>query len=428
MRFNKENTVRSFLALMVVGTLGFLVGCGGGGTPAGVPVPPPVGQNTVPIVVDGGPLSPPQYVNGAFVSVNICVPGTSTCQSVDHILVDTGSMGLRVLQTALTQVTLTPLNDGNGDTLNDCSQFLDGSYLWGTVAPADVKMASEVASSTSIQLIATPTAYSIPGSCSTNGTGTNEDTQATLGANGILGVGPEPFDCGLACDPSQGSLPTPPPYFLCSTAIGCQPTAVSCGTLCGEPSTSPNQQVTNPVFNFTGDNNGVILELPAVADATATVTGTMIFGIGTQSNNALGSATVFTFEPGTDLFTTTYNGQAYSNSFIDSGSNGLFFQDVSIAVCSGNLTPFYCPPSNLSGLTAANTGANGSTNTVTFGVDNTLNLFTNNPNDFAFSNLGGPLSGQFDWGLPFFYGRNVYTAIDGATAPSGVPAGPFWAY
>src|SRR5579863_3265010 len=212
MRFNKENTVRSFLALMVVGTLGFLVGCGGGGTPAGVPVPPPVGQNTVPIVVDGGPLSPPQYVNGAFVSVNICVPGTSTCQSVDHILVDTGSMGLRVLQTALTQVTLTPLNDGNGDTLNDCSQFLDGSYLWGTVAPADVKMASEVASSTSIQLIATPTAYSIPGSCSTNGTGTNEDTQATLGANGILGVGPEPFDCGLACDPSQGSLPTPPPY------------------------------------------------------------------------------------------------------------------------------------------------------------------------------------------------------------------------
>jgi len=30
--------------------------------------------------------------------------------------------------------------------------------------------------------------------------------------------------------------------------------------------------------------------------------------------------------------------------------------------------------------------------------------------------------------MPFFFGRNVYTAIEGVTPPSGVPAGPFWAY
>jgi Protein of unknown function (DUF3443) len=427
----RRKTVRSLLVSLVVGALGFLTACGGSSnsTPVGVPTPPSPGQNVQPITVDGGPLG--NYTNGAFVSVDVCVPGTSTCQTVDHILVDTGSFGLRILGSQLNSQLasgLQPLTDSSGDQVNDCIQFLDNSFLWGTVDPADIKMAGEVASATSIQVIANPTAYSIPTSCSTtsNGMGVNEDTQQLLGANGILGVGLEPFDCGPGCDPSSGTV-QPLPYFLCSTSIGCQPTPISCGTLCGD-TTNPNQQVTNPVFNFTGDNNGVILEFPAVADAAATVTGSMIFGIGTQSNNALGTATVFTLEPMTDNFTTTYKGQAYSNSFIDSGSNGLFFQDATIPACAGNLSFFYCPTSNLSGLTATNTGANGATNTVTFGVDNAQTLFTNNTADFAFSNLGGPLTGQFDWGLPFFYNRHVFTAIDGATPPTGVPAGPFFAY
>ncbi len=412
--------------LLIVGSLGLLVACGGGGTPAGVPIPPAAGQNVQPIAVNGGPLG--NYTNGAFVSVNVCVPGTSTCQTVDDVLVDTGSFGLRILGSQLT-IALTPLSDSSGNQLNDCVQFLDNSFLWGTVDPADVKMAGEVASTTSIQIIANPTAYSIPTTCSTTSTGTgmNEDTQMLLGANGILGVGPEPFDCGAACDPltvaTNGQPPLP--YFSCSTAAGCNPVPVSCGSLCGDTSIA-NQQVTNPVFNFTGDNNGVIIEFPSVADAAATVNGNMIFGIGTQSNNALGTATVFTLESGTDNFTTTYKGQAYSNSFIDSGSNGLFFPDASIPVCPGNLSSFYCPTSNLTGLTAINTGANNATNTVTFGVDNTQTLLTNDGTDFAFSNLAGPLTGSFDWGLPFFYGRNVYTAIDGTTV--GSIAGPFFAY
>jgi hypothetical protein len=46
----------------------------------------------------------------------------------------------------------------------------------------------------------------------------------------------------------------------------------------------------------------------------------------------------------------------------------------------------------------------------------------------AFDTVAGPNSGSFDWGMPFFFGRNVYTAIEGVTPPSGVPAGPFVAY
>jgi hypothetical protein len=395
-----------------------------------------------PIAVDGGPVAGSNYPNGAFTSVTICVPGTANCQTINGVLVDTGSFGLRLLASQVT-IPLAPLSDSSGDTVNSCSQFLDGSFLWGTVDPADVKMAGEVASTTSIQLIANPPSgsYTIPSKCSSNGTGTNEDTQATLGANGILGVGPEPFDCGSICDPGAGGLPQEPHYYLCSS-VSCQPTFVSCGALCNDA--AANQQVTNPVFNFPVDNNGVILELPAVSGSAATLSGNMIFGIGTQSNNGLGTATVFTLDS-SDSFTTVFSGQSLPGSFLDSGSNGLFFPNgiepnfpsSTIPACAVPEDSFYCPAS-LTNFSATNQGTTGPVSAaVNFSVDNATNLFTQNPSDAVFSTLAGPLGSgvcttlnntacSFDWGLPFFYGRNVFTAIDGTNTPAG--PGPFWAY
>ena len=94
---------------------------------------------------------------------------------------------------------------------------------------------------------------------------------------------------------------------------------------------------------------------------------------------------------------------------------------------SGHRFPWYCPTSTLTGLSATNVGATGSpSNTVTFSVDNFETVTAANPTDAAFSNLAGPNTGGFDWGLPFFYGRNVFTAIDGTTV--GSTPGPFFAY
>jgi len=398
--------------------------------------PPGAVNNVVPISVNGGPLAPTTiYPNGAFVTVEICAPSNGDCQQIDNVLVDTGSYGLRLLGSEVT-VPLVPLNDGNGNTLYDCINFLDGSFLWGAVAPANIVLGGETATSTSIQVIANPS-FSIPSGC----TGTNEDTQALLGANGILGVGPQPFDCGGACDATAGGNP-PPVYYLCSSGGTCNATFVSCGTLCGD--TLPNQQVTNPVFNFPVDNNGVIVELPAVNDVAATVNGSLVFGIGTESNNGLLSsngtaATVLNLNPSDDDFTTNFGNESLTASFIDSGTNGLLFPQIngSPTICSDNNT-WYCPASTTP-FTATNVGYTGTPeNTVDFSVDNFDNVMAANPNDAAFSNLAGPLgtsscsggtgSCSFDWGLPFFYGRNVFTAINGVTPPSGIPAGPFFAY
>ena len=44
----------------------------------------------------------------------------------------------------------------------------------------------------------------------------------------------------------------------------------------------------------------------------------------------------------------------------------------------------------------------------------------------AFSEVAGPNPGSFAWGLPFFFGRTIFTAIEGQTTPGGV--GPYFAF
>jgi hypothetical protein len=130
-----------------------------------------------------------------------------------------------------------------------------------------------------------------------------------------------------------------------------------------------------------------------------------------------------------DNFITTYNGTTLT-SYLDSGSNGLFFNDSSIPTCTGVNTWAYCPASTIS-LTATNTAATGSpshqVSQPTPTIVHANNLFTNT-NIIVAGNIGGPGSAStFAWGLPFFYGRTVYTAISGVSV-SGVPIGPYWAY
>jgi hypothetical protein len=99
---------------------------------------------------------------------------------------------------------------------------------------------------------------------------------------------------------------------------------------------------------------------------------------------------------------------------------------------------FYCPPAQRN-LQAVNQGLTQGSGPVPFTVDNADKLFSTYPGRAAFSDLAGPNGTynscsnglgacSFDWGLPFFYGRTVFTQIDGERPPFGAPPGPWWAY
>ena len=181
----------------------------------------------------------------------------------------------------------------------------------------------------------------------------------------------------------------------------------------------------NPVAGFATNNNGVLLELPATSDSGALrVTGRLIFGVDTQDNNRLASANVVPIN-NFGYFTTTYKGVAMPDSFFDSGSNGLFFNDASLPRCSGSASDFYCPASTTA-LSAALPLSDGSSATVNFSIANLEALVVTG--NFAYSNLGGggTSDSSFDWGLPFYFGRRVFTVMMGATA--GGRSGPFHAY
>ncbi len=342
-----------------------------------------------------------------FVNVTVCRPGTAVCATVDHVLVDTGSTGLRIFDDAIAALALPPVSGASGNVVGECAQFVSG-VLWGSVRSADVKIAGETAASISIQQVADATLTSIPGSCAS--AGANISTVAALGAKGILGVGLFKQDCGAAC----AALAIAGTYYEC-TASTCTSVAMSLA-----------RQVANPVIAFGTNNNGVVLVMPAAPPGgTATLAGALIFGINTQSNNQLGPATIYATNS-VGNFTTTYKGSTLTSSFLDSGSNALFFADATIPLCTLSVG-FYCPAATLA-LSAVNTSPiNGASGTVSFTIENVDQL----DNSVTAASLGGGAGRRFrrntfDWGSPFFFGRTVFVAIEGADARSGT--GPYWAY
>ena len=386
-----------WLAVLSVSVL--LAACGGGGGDSGSSSPvsssAPVAStasNTVPITVGPGAQN---FVNIPNVSVTVCAPGTNTCQTINNIQLDTGSYGLRLASDAATQIlgSLPVAQSTSNGQLAECTQFADG-FTWGTVRTADVKIGGETASGIPIQVVGDLPDSTVPLNGCINGS--NESTSRQLGANGILGVGVAATDCGVDCTNAATSN-----YYSCPNGTNCSAIAVPLA-----------QQVVNPVTKFSVDNNGVIVQLPAVATSAASATGTLVFGIGTQSNNALTGVTSYRTTDFGNLIG-TYKGSSVT-TIVDSGSNGLFFTDSSLPTCTSTFTDFYCPAS-AQALSATVTGVNGvTTGTVNFTVLNAQTLAASGTN-YALNGLAGSIGSfptLFDFGLPFFFGRNVYFGIN----------------
>ena len=429
-------------ALVMAFTL--LVSCGGGGgggnsappfiantsagsasgTPGTVPTPTSP-ANALDIVVDAGPAQLQAQgidsINIAYVQVTVCTPGSTTsCQTIHHVQLDTGSSGLRLLKSELYSSLNLPQVTSAAGAIGECAAFVIGT-TWGSVRYADIYLNGEVAKNVPFQDIGdTPGGYSaVPTDCASYGT--MQNTQAQLGSNGLLGIGLFQSDCELC----QIQV-IPGTYYTCNTG-GCTDSTVSAA-----------QTVQNPVADFAPinnvtDNNGTQISLQSLGSsgyATVSVSGTLTFGIGTRGNNPLpNTATVYATDQYGNI-STTFNSTTMTGSYIDSGSNALFFNDASLTTppCT-TYTWAYCPSSQLT-LNATNAGTNGTSGPVTFSIINADNM---QPGYDVAANIGGPYckncsSPEFDWGLPFFFIQPVFTGIQGVIPPAGVPAGPYFAY
>ena len=359
--------------------------------------------NVMAVTVNGSLCSASSYLNKPCVSVTVCTPDLAACQTVNDVLLDTGSFGLRIFKDAISNLTLSQVESGPG-SLTGCVQFADGSSLWGPIQRAAVRLGNEPAVQVPIQVIDS-TFGSLPLPC------VNADpSPVSSGFAGILGVGVLTEDCGPGCvvDPSNGV------YYRCS------------GPICVGTTAALADQVQNPVARLPEDNNGVVVQLPAVPlGGVPSLDGSLVLGIGTRANNTPASATVFPTDQNGDI-RTIFN-SVNSLGFFDTGSNGLFFPNADPAVlpvCPPPNNDWYCPPVTRA-LFATNVGNPGfPTQIVPFNVSNFFTLI-DSPNN-VFSDIAGPSTFGFDWGLPFFMGRSVYFGIEGRASNLG--AGPYVAY
>jgi hypothetical protein len=415
--------MRSIIKIGTMLAAALLGACKGGNGSLATGVNPTVPTlNTVALTVDSGPTGATGAINHPYVTVKVCAAGSQTqCANIDHVLLDTGSVGLRLVRSVLTAgaVTLSAQTDAQGRAIEECVSFV-GGQTWGPVALADVTLAGETAAKLPVQVMDdTGAGAPPPATCGANGTLVNG--VSGFDANGLLGVGVFAQDCGPACV----NAATPVAIYYGCTAAG----------VCTAENAALAVQVANPVAMFAADNNGIIVNLPNLQNANgdATVHGELIFGVATQTDNALPATGLSVL--GTDAtgdFTATYNGgTTVLPALIDSGTDAYAFDDPTIPVCpaatSGVFGGFYyCPTVAPQSVFAVNTGVgvNNATNRVDFAIADPRTFVASAA---AFIDLaGGPSSTRFTWGMPFFYGRKIYIAIDQRAA--GPYTGPYYAY
>ncbi|MBU6489981.1 MAG: DUF3443 domain-containing protein [Burkholderiales bacterium] len=425
---------RTLGAFGLAAIVGLVAGCGGGGGSSSTAST--TSSNSSSLVASGPVSSTPASLatnqvavlvssamgaaNIPMVSVTVCQHGTSICQTINNIQLDTGSSGLRLTSSALNSTMLNALQVErvSGQAVAECMGFADGAS-WGSVRLADVKISGESATATlgmPVHILGDIAQSAAGGSNNACASPTTlHDTPFYLASNGILGIGTAKYDCGTRCQVTTIN----DIYYGCTLSGGAM-------TNCTDLAVPNSAQVANPVqFFASGNTNGVILNMPTVgASGAISASGYLTFGLSTQANNAVPSSGIqtFTTDHYGDLQSASLTGVTYWDTsstqraaFFDTGSNGIFFPNTpGLPACSDN-SGFYCPVSAVS-LQPSVTGFNGTTASLAISIENWLNL--RNGGGFAFSNLGGDAGLMaVDFGMPFFYGRKVYFNYD--TADSG---------
>jgi hypothetical protein len=354
------------------------------------------GEHVAQVSVNGQRCGANSYVNEPCVAIKLCLPGTNFCQIIDNILLDTGSYGLRVFKSTLS-LNFPNLTNSANRPYGTCALFGSGAS-WGSMARADIVLGNVFSSGIKannipFQIIDANFAQS----ATLCNDGEVDESPATAGFNGILGVGFFAQDCGPGCANNVNNGL----YFSCT------------GNSCTDTAMPLSGQTTNPVPFLSTHNNGYVIALPPVSPSGATsVEGVWILGIETATNNQP--------YPGINTITTSSN-YGYSQAIyqtrttyglLDTGTNGYAFFDSTLPTCNR----FYCVTGS---FTVSMLGYNNLAIQVPFNLVN-LNSLSNSKN--VFNNIAFQLEAEdniFILGLPFFLGKVIFFGVEGGASTLG---------
>jgi hypothetical protein len=319
-----------------------------------------------------------------MISVTVCVPGTSTCQTIPHIQVDTASTGLRIYAAAL-HVALPEETDASGHQIGDCAWT-----FWGYMHTADVRLGGLTATRVPIQVLEVNDPKN-------PGCGADDYSPAF---NGRIGVSPSLRDT------------MPGGYHSCD-ASGCRLADID-----------SSLQAPNPIALLPTDNNGCVVQLPNVpSQGSKAVAGKLIFGVGTRANN----------QPPDDLlsialdetwgqFKVESQGHVYESAF-DTGTWSLNVPFLSSDLCSKD-SVYLCPSSPLHiEVNILNPAGD-----VIYLTSMRIADYNSFPaENMALNDLGTdwPGSTQLMFGSPYFLGRSIFYAFDGRSTTSVLGNGPW---
>lgn len=120
----------NYTKLSIFGLIVFCLAACNNGSGSSSSSPVALESNVASLIVDSGFNG--KAFNRAFITITVCEPGSATnCKTFDHILVDSGSTGLRINQSAMGSFSASlPAIEYNGVPLYTCMQYA-GGYGFG---------------------------------------------------------------------------------------------------------------------------------------------------------------------------------------------------------------------------------------------------------------------------------------------------------
>ena len=356
--------------------------------------------NVLPLVM----RTPHGGFNRMVASVTVCEPGTERCATVDDVMVDTGSTGLRLEASAMpTWLRLPAFPGPGGRPLAECLRFVHDT-AWGPLYRADVRLGGLTAKGLPLQVIDDQGGLQ-PQACP------RSDVRPT--SNGTLGIGHHLYDCQGTC----GQRADAPGVFVRDGAEWSP----------SEGAIEPAYRLPNPVSYLPGHDNGIVIELPASpAGGAREVAGTLTFGVDAVAGDGAGTARILHLDAA-GRFTTVLDGRSYPASYIDSGTETYILRDDSLPRCRTMAWAYCVEPRRT--LDAEMVGIDGKRIPTRFGVGNYQGVRERHAgasDDVA--EAAEAQSTAFVWGAPFFLGRRVSVVMEGrrmGDTPGLV--GPFYA-